>query len=413
MRRTPVVRNFWCYSMVIPLFGAACADAGPPASFSVRDSSGVQIVESHRPGWDAEGGLAVSTEPILQIGEMDGEETLQFFNVTGGLRFSDGRIAILNSGSKTVRVFGADGGLIAEFGGSGDGPGEFRTLGSIHRLPGDTLLIWDGRRPGFSLFTVSGEFVRSQRLTPPGTEQLSGVEPLSDGRLVVKTYASPLTQAGDRGVGIHRDSAPLFLFSQSGELLDTIGTFPSTETAIMEVAGHTLVGSAPFPKNTFIDLKGDSIFVATANTMEVSVLRPDGMVEAVFRYSGVDLNVSQEDRDWYAARMTEMASTPQEAQMLGPVLGALVFPATRAAFSDLRVGPTGLVWLRTGRHFPPIAPSTEWTGFSREGMLLGSLSMPERFEVLEFGEDYVLGVWKDQMDVEYVRLYSLQDQAGG
>lgn len=412
MRRTPVVHNFWCYSIVIPLFAAACADPGPPASFSVRDSSGVRIVESHRPGWNAEGGVVVSSEPILQIGERDGEETLQFFNVTGGLRFSDGRIAILNSGSKTVRVFGADGGLMAEFGGSGDGPGEFRTMGAIHRLPGDTLLIWDGRRPGFSLFTASGEFVRSERLTPPGTEQLSGVEPLSDGRLVVTTYASPLTQAGDRGVGIHRDSAPLFLFSQSGELLDTIGIFPSAETAIMEVAGQTFVGAAPFPKNTFIGVNRESIFVGTANTMEVSVLRPDGMVKAMFRYPEVDLHVSQEDRDWYAARMTEMASTPQEAQMLGPVLGALVFPATRAAFSDLRVDPTGMVWLRTGRHFPPKAPSNEWTGFSREGVLLGTLSLPERLEVLEFGEDYVLGVWKDEMDVEYVRLYALQDPAG-
>ncbi len=98
--------------------------------------------------------------------------------------------------------------------------------------------------------------------------------------------------------------------------------------------------------------------------------------------------------------------------MLGPVLGALVFPATRAAFSDLRVDPTGMVWLRTGRHFPPKAPSNEWTGFSREGVLLGTLSLPERLEVLEFGEDYVLGVWKDEMDVEYVRLYALQDPAG-
>lgn len=413
MRRTPAAHNKWYYSIVIFLFAAACADAGPPASFTVRDSTGVRIVESHHPGWDADGGWAVSTEPVLHIGESDGEETLQFFNVTGGLRFSDGRIAILNSGSKTVRIIGADGRLIAEFGGSGDGPGEFRSLGSIHRLPGDTLLIWDGGRPGFSLFTSSGEFVRSQRLTPPGAERLRGVEPLPDGRLVVKTYASPLTQRGDRGVGIHRDSAPLFLFSRSGELLGTIGIFPSTETAIMEVDGHTLLGPAPFPKSTLIDVKGDSIYVGTANTMEVAIFRPEGMVEAVFRYSGVDLDVSQGDRDWWAARITEMASTPQDEQMLGPVLGALVFPETRAAFSDLMVDPSGLVWLRTGRHFPPLAPSTEWTGFSREGMLLGTLSLPERFEVLEFGEDYVLGVWKDEMDVEFVRLYSLEDRAGG
>lgn len=399
------------YFLGLLLFAVACADAGPPATFSVRDSAGVRLVESHIPEWDLDGGLAVSAEPVLHLGETDGEETLQFFNVTGGLRFSDGRIAILNSGSKTVRVFGKDGGFITEFGGSGDGPGEFRTLGSIHCLPGDTLLIWDGRRPGFSLFTSSGEFIRSQRLTPPGAEQLRGVEPLPDGRLVVKTYASPLTQSDDRGVGIHRDPAPLFLFDRGGELLDTVGIFPSTETAIMEVAGHTLVGAAPFPKSTWIDVKGSSVYVGTANTTEVSVFSPEGMVEAVFRHPEADLVLRQEDRDWYEDRMTEMASTPQEEQMLGPVLEALVFPETRAAFNDLRLDRTGRIWLRTGRDFPPLAPSTDWTVLSKEGVLLGTLSLPKRFEVLEFGGDYLLGVWKNEMDVEFIRLYSLENRA--
>ena len=396
-----------CYFFGLLLFAAACMDAGPPASYSVRDSAGVRIVESHRPDPYSDAGWTVSSEPILQLGARDGEETLQFFNVTGGVRLSDGRIAILNSGSKTVRIFGGDGGFVNEFGGSGDGPGEFRNLSSIHCLSGDTLLIWDGARPGISFFTSSGEFIRSQRLAPPGSESVAGIEPLSDGRLVVKTYASPLTQGGDRGVGIYRDSAPLFLFDRSGVLLDTIGVFPSTESALMEVAGHTLFGAAPFPKSTWIDVKGNSIYVGTANTMEVSVLNSEGMVEAVFRYPAAELAVRQEDRDWYGDRMTEMASSPQEEQMLGPLLEALVFPETRAAFSDLRLDGTGSIWLRTGRHFPPFAPSNEWTVLSDEGVLLGTLSLPERFEVLEFGSDYILGVWKDEMDVEFVRLYSL------
>lgn len=400
------------------LFAAACADAGGPASFVVRDSAGIRIVESHRPEWDITGGWSLSAEPMLQIGERDGGEELQFFNVTGGLRFSDGRIAILNSGSNTVRIFGEGGGFITEFGGSGDGPGEFRSLSSIHALHGDTVLIWDVRRPGFSLFTSSGGFIRSERLAPPGSERLSALEPLSDGRLVVNTYASPLTQGGDRAVGIYRDLAPLFLFDRNGELLDTVGVFPSTESALMRVAGQALFGPAPFPKTTWIAVKENSIYVGTANAMEISVLNSDGTVEAVFRYPEADLVVRQEDRDWWGSRMAEMpmamtgrSITPEDQQMLEMVLAALVFPETRAAYSELRMDRTGSVWLRTGRHFLTAAPSKEWTVFSEEGVLLGTLSLPERFEVLEFGEDYALGVWKDEMDVEFVRVYSLEGRA--
>ena len=399
------------YLSAAVLGAVACADASSPAAFSVTDSAGVRIIESQHPEWVGDRGWRVSQEPILQIGERDGDEAVQFFGLTGGLQMSDGRIVVLNSGSNTVRVFSEAGEFITEFGGPGDGPGEFKRLASIHCLPGDTLLVWDPGRPGFSLFTASGEFIRSQRLTPPGPERIAEVVPLPDGSLVVKTYAGALTPGGDQGVGIRRDSAPLLLLSREGEFLDTIGVFPSTESVIMEMGGRTLVGVPPFPKTTWIDVHGSSIFVGSADAMEVSVLSPAGKEEAVFRYPSVDLAVAQEDKDWFADRMAEAASTPQEQQMLGLVLEALVFPDTRAAYSGLRLDQTGAVWLRSGRHYPPVAPSTEWTVFSEEGVLLGTLSLPERFEVFEFGDDHVLGVWKDEMDVEFVRIYSLEGRA--
>ena len=407
MRNTPVPTRH-CLFRLGPLFLAcACADVGPQAAFSVRDSAGVRIVESLRPEWEAAGEWLLSSDPVLQIGERDGEEVLQLFGITGGLRLIDGRMAVLNSGSNTVRIFGEDGGFITEFGGSGDGPGEFRSIDSIHELPGDTLLVWDHLRPGLSVFTATGEFVRFERLTPPGSEQIAGVEPLPDGRLVVKTYVGSLTSGGDLGVGIHRDLAPLLLYSREGELLDTIGMFPSTETMIIELSGRPGAGVPPFPKTTWVSVQGTSIYVGTADDMEVSVLRPDGSAQEIYRYPNVDLAVTQEDRDWFADRMTEAAATPQEQQLLPMVLSALIFPETRAAYSDLRVDRSGSIWVRTGRHYLPYAPSREWTVFSDEGILLGALQLPDRFDVLEFGPDYVLGVWKDEMDVEYVRLHAL------
>jgi len=86
----------------------------------------------------------------------------------------------------------------------------------------------------------------------------------------------------------------------------------------------------------------------------------------------------------------------------------LVFPETRAAYSALRVDATGAVWLRTGRHLPPTDASPEWTVFSHAGVLLGTFTLPDRFEPFQFGGDYVLGVWRDELDVEFVRVYGLE-----
>jgi hypothetical protein len=46
--------------------------------------------------------------------------------------------------------------------------------------------------------------------------------------------------------------------------------------------------------------------------------------------------------------------------------------------------------------------------FSDEGVLLGTVAIPPDLSIMEIGQDYVLGVWRDPLDVEFVHLYSLQ-----
>jgi hypothetical protein len=199
----------------------------------------------------------------------------------------------------------------------------------------------------------------------------------------------------------------VLVFNRKGVLLDTLGAYPSSETMIVQIGSGVGVGRAPFPKSTFLAVNEGHVHLGTADRMEVSILNLDGALEEVYRVPNVDLTVQEEDREWYRARMREMVSTPEEEQVLGAVLAALIFPETRAAYSDLAVDPAGATWLRTGRHFPPLAPSGEWTVFSDRRFVLGTVHFPERFEPMDFGVDYVLGVWKDEMDVEFVRIYEI------
>jgi hypothetical protein len=175
----------------------------------------------------------------------------------------------------------------------------------------------------------------------------------------------------------------------------------------MKIGSGVGVGRSPFPKSTFLAVNDGHVHVGTADRMEVSILNLDGALEEVDRVPNVELTVQEEDREWYRARMREMTSTPEEEQMLEALFDGLIFPETRAAYSDLVVDPSGATWMRTGRHLPPFAPSQEWTVYADRGFLLGTVQFPERFEPMDFGVDYVLGVWKDEMDVEFVRIYEI------
>jgi hypothetical protein len=397
--------------LLTPLLGplaSACSNAEMPRSYSMRDSAGVQIVETHREAWDETHRWRVAPSPKLEIGVRDGEETIQFFGVTDALRLSDGRIVVLNNGTRSIRIFSPEGQLIREFGRDGEGPGEFRTLSSVHALSGDTLLVWDGRRRVFSVLTASGEFVRSQRLTWAGSEQLVGIRPLPDGRVLVKTYAGPFTGGGDPGQGIHRSTAPLLLFGRDGTLLDTIGVFPNAESAVMEISGSPAYTVPPFDKNFFFDVRGSSIILGTAERMEVSVWDVESGTKAVFRSPDFELSVTQNDRDWYRQRMLETSPSPEAREEAEMLLEKVPFPEFRAAFTNLCVDPVGNIWLRTGRHLYYYAPAREWTVLSPDGAFLGRVSLPPDFAVLNFGPDDLLGVWKDEVGAEFIRVYALE-----
>ena len=52
-----------------------------------------------------------------------------------------------------------------------------------------------------------------------------------------------------------------------------------------------------------------------------------------------------------------------------------------------------------------------WDVFDSSGQKVTTVTTPRDVTIQTIGEDYILGVWKDEMDVEYVRMYSL-DRGG-
>ena len=77
-----------------------------------------------------------------------------------------------------------------------------------------------------------------------------------------------------------------------------------------------------------------------------------------------------------------------------------------------RADAAGYLWVRE-YDFPNEArPAPLWTVFDPDGRMLGLLETPRGLSVSEIGEDYILGVARDELGVESVQLWPLRRSGG-
>ena len=77
------------------------------------------------------------------------------------------------------------------------------------------------------------------------------------------------------------------------------------------------------------------------------------------------------------------------------------FPETFPAYRSFLVDDERNLWVAEYRRWP------RWAVFDPEGRFLGNVPTPRNGQVTHIGSDFVLGVWRDEMDVEQVRVYRL------
>lgn len=86
---------------------------------------------------------------------------------------ADGRLYIRDAAASSTRIVVVDGsgGLVAEFGRMGDGPGEFRDVGHMVARPGGGVVIVDNGHRAYLLFGPDGSFERAIRFAIEGASE--------------------------------------------------------------------------------------------------------------------------------------------------------------------------------------------------------------------------------------------------
>ena len=394
----------WHAAIGCVLFAAACESGTTGDVATVVDSAGVRVVtngSSDVPSW------TLTTEPLLSVGSVEGGGPDELDGIGSVRRLPSGSVAVFNGGTGEVRVFGSDGVHLRSFGGQGDGPGEFRGGGRIRTLPGDTIAVWDTRLRRVTVFDPTGEVVRTQR--PDGVGPRSEFAGYYDGGrmlVVIRDIAPMATEFAQR-------FASYLLYGESGALIDSLPRQPGTFTGPLGIAlfgpgsgpaqGGRLFGEATV---TVGDRSG--FWVATQKSEEIVRYALDGRLTTIVRWPAEDRVVGPDDADLELERMIARGGNPEAITRLHNAMPVSeLFPA----YDEVLVGIDESAWVKEFER-PGHAGPVLWRVFGTDGVLTATVEIPSGLDVHEVGSDFVLGVVRDELDVQYVHMYGIE-RAGG
>ncbi len=393
---------------------AACggdADAPEVRDVVVRDSAGITIVENGaaptRPAF------VLDSAPMVDIGEgLDDDPDYQLFQVTAAVRRGDGSVVVANRGSGELRIYDAEGTFVRRIGRKGQGPGEFEQLHWVGLVDGDTILTYDfsGRR--LSRFTPAGEYVGS--LVLGGANTASFVTPLGmldDGRIVANGGGNVFT--GESMSGISRDTMTIVIAGVDGAVQDTltrvIGGERSVKTGGSGGNRSVMVTSLPYGRATTFGVRGDAIAVATADSYEIRLMDPSGATRRIVRRRVEPMPVTDDDMAVLREQQFSGDMPAEIRKMMEQQLAEAPRPEMMPPYSTIFLDRAERLWVREATHAREAA---RWAVYDREGALIAELRLPSRFRVTDAGEDYVLGILRDEDDLERVQMYRVRAAAG-
>lgn len=405
----------------------ACAESPPsdPAPEPVvRDSAGIHIVENTIPRWRDGAGWQLSERPTVQLGAgIDGDPNQQFTTLRAVRRLADGTLMVADAGTLALLWFAPDGTLLRRSGGRGQGPGELGDglMTDVLSCAGDTTLV--SGRGRITVFDPSGVFDRTVNFPSP-----TGL------------YGVPRFCLGDRLVavgrgndwrpepGIYRDSLTLLLHDRDGNPISVIDTLPVEDRTYVRSAEGVGYHATAFGRMLAMAARGELIASGMGDDFEVDFRDLTGRIVCIVRVLEAPGPVTSTDVQRYREFVIDgFRGNPQERRAIEAELNGSDLPATLPAFAELQFDEAGNLWARRYDHVDgirfynfaalpgsrvtrtrvtPDTPRT-WSVLDSAGAWLGDVATPPGFIVHQIGDTWILGVWRDELDVEHVQLYEI------
>jgi hypothetical protein len=330
---------------------SSCSQAEETPLPTVGDSLGIRVVHFL---------VSASPEPLVMSStdmvEIAGSEDDPIAHARGLIFWNDERIVLADS-DLSLRVYSLAGERVDQFGGRGEGPGEFMDILFLSRGPSGELSVLDPRRLRVSVFDGRGAFVRSVSIFPGPAGSVIDPRAILGTSGVVALSLPTVRRVSERNPHGHWGYSSVYARADTTGAWNSIASIPVTQCSEQHV-------NRCIPKtNTFSGMvrsTDKTIVVTPADWPEIQVYDPSGAL--------LDL-----------IRIGEPAD---------------------GGFTRLVVGQDGVFWVSR-------AGDDTWTVADTRSMKLRRIIFPQGFGLHDIRDRMALGTSVDSLGVQKAVLIRL------
>jgi hypothetical protein len=316
----------------------------------------------------------------------------------------DGTLAVPTTGASSIRIFSPDGTFVRSLGRPGEGPGELSYLARAWPR-GDTIEAFDlyGQR---LLRFLPGDSVATIPLRSAAASDMHGA--VGDGWAMSRLRA----HIGDR------DS--MYVRSVSRALEDSVGVVIDVTMVrgMHRDVAPGISGPHPLSPTAVVAVHDAEVYTGETLTPSLSVYAADGRL-----LRQIELPLDEPDDAAGALQIVvdSAVALADEAERAAVRArwGSYRVPDRLSVFWAIMVDELGFIWVRP---YDPVAhslaldglpsnrggPGGRWLVLTPEGEEAGWIDIPEGLEPRYVTADRVVGVHRDELDVESVRVHRLQ-----
>lgn len=366
----------------------------------------------------------LQTSEVIRLGGYDERPAFTFASIPAAAVLSDQQVALVERQANEIRVFDLNGDHVRTFGGSGDGPGEFKFLSALQPLSGDRLIAWGFQGKRISLFDFDGTHIRSSTIPIAGMAGLwtNFVGAFPDGSVVLRSDPSEMALRNEPD-GFRREPTHFLRYTHGEARPDTLCTVLGPEKYLYHQDQSWGLEDRLFDRQVAGAVVDEAVLCGTTDHVDLRRVSPSGAELPRLEHPRPARAISDSEVEQERARLlAEMKERREQRTRAGRiVIGATASGSsvqedrratteafdTRPAYKSVRTGSDGGLWIED---YPAPGDShIRWIQLDGDRPV-GWLEVDVGETVLGFGHGLLLKRVKDDLGVESVVVMRVSGQ---